>query len=89
MGLWKTKFQEQVESSTAPNGHAITGGGGGDSSEKLDKALQDAAQAQEEALMWKEKASVAEDLKGKMPTCPRMCVCFSSVRMLYGCVRVL
>lgn len=58
--LWKTKFQEQVEATAAA---AVPIGKSGGSAE-LDKARQDAAQAQEEASRWKEKAVAAQELEG-------------------------
>ena len=61
--VWKTKFQEQVEA-TAAAATAVPNGESGDSAE-LDKALQDVAQAQEEASRWKEKAVAAQELEGE------------------------
>lgn len=63
--VWKTKFQEQMEA-TAAAAAAPPNGENGDSgaNPELEKALQDAAQAQEEASRWKEKAVAAQELEG-------------------------
>lgn len=67
MEVWKTKFQEQVEATAAAaaaaaGGDGAAGGGGG--GDDLDRALEEAAQAREEAERWKEKAVAAQELEG-------------------------
>lgn len=69
--VWKTKFQEQVEATAAA---AVPNGESGDSAE-LDKALQDAAQAQEEASRWKAKAVAAQELEGAFKRFFFVCLC--------------
>lgn len=62
--VWKAKFQEQVEATAAAAVQNGDGEGGDPVTEKLDKALEDAAQAQEEASRWKEKAIASQELEG-------------------------
>lgn len=70
--VWKTKFQEQVAASATA---AVPNGESGDSAE-LEKALQDTAQAQEEASRWKEKAVAAQELEGAFVSVPFFCCIF-------------
>ena len=68
--VWKAKFQEQVEATaTAASASAVPNGESDDSANaSLDKALQDAAEAQEEASRWKAKAVAAQELEGTYHT---------------------
>lgn len=76
VGLWKTKFQEQVEvvatsaptPAAAPNRDSAVPCGGGDA-DNLEKALQDAALAHEEASRWKEKAVATQELERELFVC--------------------
>eukprot|EP00903_Cladosiphon_okamuranus_P018928 g17409.t1 len=61
--VWKTKFQEQVEATAAAAAATAVPNGESSDPAALDKALQDAAQAQEEASRWKEKAVAAQELE--------------------------
>lgn len=62
MEVWKAKFQEQLEATAAAAAAAAAAEPG--DADGLEQALRDAAQAQEEASRWKEKAVAAQELEG-------------------------